>query len=286
EAIYTNLKAGDYRFRVAATTLAGVSTAEATWHFVVEPAFYETTWFLALCFALVVVSIAVGVQLRVLSVRRRLLVVSAERTRIARELHDTLLQGLVGIAFQFDGISQQLVSSPDGALKRIAALREHVQLYIKETRWAIWALRSPITAEYDLPVLLERMSTRLLSDTDVNVTFTTTGSRRTLSESMQQQILRITHEAIMNVVRHARATILTVELDYQESSLRLHISDNGVGFATSPQMNAGQERWGLLTMRERAEQIDATLNIRTDTGSGTEITLVVPFDSKTPGDVV
>jgi signal transduction histidine kinase len=221
-----------------------------------------------------------------LSARRRLLVVSAERTRIARELHDTLLQGLVGIAFQFDGISQQLASSPEMALRRMAALREHVQRYIKETRWAIWALRSPIAAELDLPVVLERMSVRLLSDTEVDLAFRTTGIRRTLSEAVQQQVLRITHEAIMNVVRHSRARTLNVQLSYEESSLRLRISDDGVGFAGSNHANASQERWGLLTMRERAEQIDATLSIRTDAGSGTEITLVVPFDSRTPDAVV
>ena len=82
---------------------------------------------------------------------------------------------------------------PEMTLKRMAALREHVQRYIKETRWAIWALRSPIAAEYELPVLLERTSARLLSDTEVDLVFRTTGVRRTLTEIVQQQILRITH---------------------------------------------------------------------------------------------
>jgi signal transduction histidine kinase len=242
----------------------------------IQPVFYKTGSFIALCTGIVVVSLGMLWRVRSGVMRRRLVIVLAERTRVARELHDTLLQGLVGIAFQFDAISQQLSSSPDLARQRLSEVRDHVQHYIKETRFAIWALRSPIFAGMQLPDVLQRMAAGLVAGKELRVRHEMSGVPRRVSSELQHQVLRIAQELLTNVVRHARATTVTMRLDYEADAIRLEILDDGGGFIDGNATENEWEGWGLRAVRERAQEINASLTIMTGIGGGTKVTLRVP----------
>ena len=123
---------------------------EAVWPFVVEPRFYQTVWFLLACVATIILAMYAAWQWRLRQVRVQFAIVHGERTRLAREIHDTLLQSLLGVALHFDVIAQKLDSSPAIAKQHLLRVRDEVEQYIREARQSIWNLRSPMLQSHDL----------------------------------------------------------------------------------------------------------------------------------------
>ena len=246
EAVYTNLPPGRYRFRVT-TRDNGGPRDEAAWDFTIRSHFYQTPAFAAISVAIVVLVITGAWRLRLLRLRKQFKIVLTERARIAREIHDTLLQGFFGVGLQIDAIGMQVQASPD-AKRRLDGVRELINKYVRETRSSIWLLRSSALENRDFPAAVHEAAEALTAGTPVQLDFRVSGRAKPLSADRQEQLLRITHEAIMNVVRHARATIVQVELHFEAEFMRIRVSDNGCGFDAERPTSAEWGKWGLVGM--------------------------------------
>jgi signal transduction histidine kinase/ligand-binding sensor domain-containing protein len=305
-AYYTAIPPGNYRFRVrAAMTEAGFTSdatsdtasyapSEAALSFVLLPHFYQTLWFRTLAVLAVAALIFLVFRRRVLRVEREFRAVMAERNRIAREIHDTLAQGYVGISLQLEILGELLRhNKPEAAAKHLALTQGLVREGLDDARQSIWALRSQDAGEKTLPIRLRRQVEQA-QDQNLNAEFNARGAYRALPPDLEQEFLRIAQEAIQNVKRHAHATRMTVILDYHEDAIVLTISDNGKGFTVessaglgAPHLrndnkpllhaaNAADGHYGLIGMQERAAILHGGIAIESAPGQGTTVRLTVP----------
>ncbi|RPI55386.1 MAG: hypothetical protein EHM55_08010 [Acidobacteria bacterium] len=275
QAFFTNVPPGSYRFVVE----AGYGTprvSRAEWLFSIRPRFYQTSWF-ALAIAL---TSGIGLwglwRLRLHQMQRRFTLVLDERARMGREIHDTLLQGLVGVAVQIKVIADQVSSSPAAARERLERVRKLVEEYIGETRQSIWDLRSPSLQGRDLAAVLRDAGEAVTADANVRFDLVVRGRPYACPPKVEEQLLRVGREALNNAVRHAHPSRVKVELIYERESVRLRVIDDGAGFnPDAPGLSTGAH-WGLMSMRERAKQINAKLHLTSTPGRGTELELIVP----------
>ncbi|MFN7914156.1 MAG: two-component regulator propeller domain-containing protein [Vicinamibacterales bacterium] len=281
EALYTNLPPRTYTFRVSVSQDDGRwSETEATYTFTLHPRFYQTWWFYVLLAATLGALTWVTWQLRVRQLRRQFALVLGERVRLSRELHDTLLQSLVGVALEFDAVSKSLETSPAAARERVIRIREQVEEYIREARRSIWSRRSPALDTGDLIDALKDGADRARAGHDVGFTFEQTGTRRRLSSNVEHQLLRIGQEAMLNAARHAQASSIRMHLHYDPDRVTLTVSDDGRGFDTARGPEGTTDHYGLTTMHERAQQAGGRLTISSTPGQGT----VVEAQIQTRGD--
>ena len=280
EANYTNLGPGPYRFRVIASNPDGFwNSAEASVGFQIDPAFWQTWWFrvgLVLACALGVVALY---RLRLHSHTSRLNLRFeerlSERTRIAQELHDTLLQGFLSASMQLHVAVDRLPSdSPSkSSLGRVVNLIEQV---VDEGRNAVRGLRSPDSVSLDLGQAFSRIQQELALEDDVGFRVIVDGQPRPLHPLLRDEVYRIGREALVNAFHHAHAKNIEIELEYAASQFRVLVRDDGRGI--DPQMvQSGREgHWGLIGMRERAERIGAKLHVWSRPTAGTEVELSGP----------
>lgn len=273
QAFFTALPPGNYRF-VLAARLNGVEQSTATLAFSVRPAFYETRWFLGLGVLLAVSGLAAGWKLRTRRLRRSFALVLEERARISRELHDTILQALAGLALQIEGMAQQQDGMPTAmGLRR---LRRQVEQHIHDTRHAILGLRSGEEAGRPLAERLKASASELVMGTGVEVAFSVEGEARGLSPQREEQVMRIAQEAIRNASRHSGAGVVLVTLAYATDGLTLTVRDEGKGFTPDEELSRRGERWGVQGMRERARKAHARFSLDSKPGFGTTVTIDVP----------
>jgi signal transduction histidine kinase len=282
EAVYTTLEPKRYRFRVMACNNEGVWNEKgATWEFSVRPAFSQTYWFLAL-------SIAAGALVLWALYKRRVRLATqliqsryeerlAERTRIARELHDTLLQSLAGASLQLSAISNIMTAAPDEARKKVDSIRQQMNAAFREARRKVWDLRSPALEGRDLPAAL-RESLEMTTGGMPGCRLTVTGEPRHFPPHVEEQLLRIGQECVANALRHAEAGKIAVELRYETEHLVLCVSDDGKGFDVDAASRL-DGHWGLRNMQERANEIGARWKIVSTPGHGTTTETVVPSAS-------
>jgi signal transduction histidine kinase/ligand-binding sensor domain-containing protein len=280
-AYYTNLGPGEYNFKVIASNNDGVwSSQPATFRFRLRPHFYRTYWFYALaavCFGLL------GWQLyalRLRQVRERYAAVLQERNRIAREIHDNLAQEILGISVQLEIVARTMASAPDAARKHLDRARALVRSSVAEARRYVWDLRSQSLDERDLPAALAEMTRRLTAEGGVQTQFSVGGTFRPLPPQVENNLLRIGQEAVGNAVRHAQAKNLSVSLDFGAREVRLEVKDDGRGFDPAAYNDGGRGgHFGLVGMRERAEQMGGTAAVNSAPGAGTEVTVRVPIEA-------
>ncbi len=285
QAFYTDLPAGKYTFRVIAANSDGVWNENAAQlDFSVAPAYYQTNWFRALCAALVLAIAWIGYQLRVRQLRREFnMAIEArvsERTRIARELHDTLLQSLQALLFQYQAARNLFAAGSERAMQVLDATLDRTEQAIAESRDAIHDIRSDNVSQNALPELLTRAGTELAgsrADQDVpTFGLTVEGERRMLTPVIHEEAYRIALELLRNAFRHAKAHRIEAEIRYDDEMLRLRIRDDGKGMDLKKLQEDTSGHWGLRGVRERAERIGAKLNVWSEAGAGTEFELTIP----------
>jgi signal transduction histidine kinase len=275
-AFYANLGAGRYQFRVEGLSTDGSWTASsALWAFSIEPAFYETPAFYGLCAGFVGVALWGLWRFRMELVRRQFAAVLAERVRMSREIHDTLLQSLVGVMLQFDGIVRSLGPDPSPLRDQITRIRHTVEAHIREARQSIRNLRSPRLERRGLAHGLIEFGTAAAGEAGVPFESNVVGTLDDLAPELQNQLLRIGQEAITNALRHAHGTRIRLELRFDPDSVTLRVSDDGCGFDVESEDRSGSH-YGVTTMRERAAQIGAGFRIVSAAGAGTMIEAIVP----------
>jgi signal transduction histidine kinase len=278
-ASYTNIPPGRYRFLVQASNADGVwNRGGAAVAFRLRPAFHRTPWF----YALAALALAAGVWLwhraRLVRLRREYLAVFAERTRVARELHDSLLQGMSGAAMQLHALRVQAGAVAPTLTGRLDAIQAGISSSLEETRRYLWELREQDGAAGDLAQALERLARRISQEGTgpVACEVRVEGAPLSLSHEVQGELFRITQEALTNAVKHGAARRVAVELAYDERRVRLTVSDDGPGFDSERALAAPEGRLGLVGMRERASRIGASLEIASAPGAGTTVLVSVP----------
>jgi len=285
EATYDNLGPGDYKFRVIAANNDGVwNETGAVLEFSVLPAWYQTFWFYSACAAALVVALWAFHQLRLRQVERQfhkaLEARVDERTRIARELHDTLLQSLHGLLFRFQGARNMLPRRPEEATEALDGAIARTEQAIAESQDAIRDLRPD--AQSDLEELMRAVGKELESSANDNPARPTfevivEGERKALSPTLQTEVYRIACEILRNAFRHAGARRIEAEIRYADEQLRVRIRDDGKGI--DPEVlkkGRRQGHWGLPGVKERAQQIGAQLDFWSEAGAGTEVQLSIP----------
>jgi signal transduction histidine kinase len=274
-AYYTNLPARRYSFRVQAANNDGVwNRTGAELSFSITPPFYERVWFYLLVAAGIAAAIYYSHYRRVRRLRAQFQAVLQERNRIAREIHDTLAQDLVGVSLQLE-TAVQMLSSDDvaGATEQINQTRVLVREGLKDARQSIWELRAN-TAEDTLPTRLSRLTERA-AGTGLSAEISISGAYRALDAKLESELLRIAQEALTNVIRHAAASAVLLKLEYSTHTVTLSIHDDGAGF--EPSVVQG-EHYGVQGMRERAAAIHAELAIESTRGQGTRVTVAAPAE--------
>jgi signal transduction histidine kinase len=274
---YANLTPGTYRFDVMAVSSDhGWSESAASLSFSIRPMFYHTRWFFAVCGATAALLGWLAWRMRIRQLRRQFAVIVAERVRMSREIHDTLLQGMVAVALQLDINSERARPSSQPLSENLVRLRKLIEGYIRETRDAIFELRAP-TPEGDLPDLIRRTGDPITAGTGLHFDVAVHGQARPLGAGVDRQLLQVAREAIANAARHARARRIHVDVTYRADAVLLRIADDGAGFDADRVAAGANRHFGLQTMRERVQQIGGTLEIRSSPGMGTYIEVAVPI---------
>jgi ligand-binding sensor domain-containing protein/signal transduction histidine kinase len=275
-AFYTNLPPGSYRFRVIAANNDGVwSPAGASFGLRLLPHFYQTWWFYS---ALTLAFLLLGYLIyrwRVLQVEAQWGAVLRERGRIAREIHDTLAQGFVGISVHLELAARLLAGPAEAVREPLDQARALARAGLEEARTSIWNLRSQPSEAEDLPSRLSRSCTRMANGSESKVYLQVKGTYRPVERKIEEELLRIGQEAVTNAVRHAAADRIEVQLIYETARVSLRVEDDGRGF--TPSANGQPGHYGIRGMRERAGEIDAALVLESTPGEGTRIRVEAPL---------
>jgi signal transduction histidine kinase/ligand-binding sensor domain-containing protein len=278
QAFYSDLAPRNYRFRVMASNNSGVwNEAGASLDFSIDPAYYQTRWFQASCVAAFLALLWGLYRLRLRQIAQgfnaRMEERVGERTRIARELHDTLLQSFQGLMLHLQVVEELL---PDGpAREKLEQSLERADQAIAEGREAVHDLRSSATTTNDLAQAVRALGNELSVEEGAAFRLVVEGSVRELHPIVRDEIYRIARESIRNAFSHARARQIEAEISYGERLLRVRIRDDGQGIAPAILEEGRPGHYGLPGMRERAGQIGAKLSIWSGVRSGTEIELSI-----------
>lgn len=285
QAFYTDVPPRRYTFRVMAANSDGVwNERAATLAFSVAPAYYQTSWFRALSGMSLVALLWGAYKARTRALHRRfemtLQARVGERTRIARELHDTLLQSFHGLLLRFQTASTLLPERPSDAKQRLDAAIAQAATAITEGRDAVQGLRSTTADASDLATSLSTLGAELATeDASPPTAFDVTveGEARALHPIARDEIYRIAAEALRNAFRHARAERIEVEIRYDDEQFRLRVRDDGQGIDPAVLAGEGKEgHFGLRGMPERAALIGGKVTVWSKVGAGTEVELHLP----------
>ena len=277
QAFYTNLAPRAYVFRVDVTSPDGAWAGRPSQVVLkVEPRFSQTIGFAVLlgCAGVGLVGVVWWFRLRV--VRSRFDSILAERARVAREIHDTLLQTLGSIAIDLEAVTHQLTAATPPVADVLRELRKRVTQCVRDARDAIEGLRSPSAKPRDLVASLIELVGSVQRASHVTCRLDLVGSPRRLGSDAEEQLLRIAHEAVGNAVRHGDAHAITIELEYQREAVLLAVTDDGSGFDTHSVAHTAPGHWGIAIMRERASTIGGSFSVTSQVGKGTQVEVVLP----------
>jgi signal transduction histidine kinase/ligand-binding sensor domain-containing protein len=287
-ATYTNLDPGKYVFRVQGSNSDGVWNEKGlSLTILITPPWWNTSWFRILCAVLVLGSLWAGYQWRLRRLRRQFEIALdarvGERTRIARELHDTLLQSFHGLLLQLEVVSQMQLDRPGEAKQRLDKTIERGARAITEGRDAVQGLRESTIQSNDLALAINALGEELAADPGNHGSpafrVAIEGEPRDLHPLLRDEIYRIAAEGLRNAFRHAHAKQIEVEIRYDDQQFRLRIRDDGKGMDEAVVSGHGSKgHYGLPGMRERAKLIGGKLEVWSEISAGTEVELTVPAD--------
>jgi signal transduction histidine kinase/ligand-binding sensor domain-containing protein len=270
-ASYSRVPPGQYRFRVRAANTDGVwNDVGAALDIRVPPRFYQTRWFRASVVVMLVL-LATGLhQLRVRRVEAQFSLVMKERSRIAREIHDSLAQGLAAIGLHLSAMQNDL--SDVGRERHVQKAQRLVEANLAEARRSVWDLHPQYLDRHDLVAGLRQMAADLGENANVRISICVSGAASPLTADVEKNVFRIAQEAVANAIRHAAARQISIEVCYDRHQMEITVADDGRGF----DLAAASDGFGLTSMRERATQIGATLRLESRPMSGTSVTVTIP----------
>jgi ligand-binding sensor domain-containing protein/signal transduction histidine kinase len=287
-AYFTNLPPGRYRFHVVARDAARPQqTSEAVIPIVWQAHFYESTWFFALLALLTGLAIWAVFRLYARQTRARYALVLAERTRLAREMHDTVIQGCVGVSTLLEAARSMPPTAKEKAAELVERAAVQVRLTVNEARDAVWDLRNSGIGQHgghadeqptDLVNTLESFARQVESNEGIPVSTEFDGPPASLGNTGDRNLLLVAREAIRNAVTHAHAAGIQLRLHFDPTEVRLEVSDDGKGFNPSASRDNGH--YGIIGMRERVEQSGGVFQMISSPGQGTRVRATLPARKK------
>ena len=271
-ASYTNLPGGHYRLIVNAYSVANPSIlSELTLDVDKDPYLWQTWWFLTLCVTVLSLIIWITHKARMHQVRLRFRAVLDERGRLAREMHDTVIQGCTSISALLEAIAstQKNTTSAQDDLLRHA--RVQVRTTINEARNTVWNLRHEDESPLNLVTSLKTIAAQTAQDDAIHVACNVEGEPVPIAGSVTRELLMVVREAVSNAVRHGMPHTITIAITFQPDRLVLYVTDDGIGF--HPTDLPAEGHYGITGMRERMKQIGGFFSLLSQPGVGTEVTL-------------
>jgi ligand-binding sensor domain-containing protein/signal transduction histidine kinase len=280
EAIYTNLDAGSYLFHVIASNSDGEwNSSEATLRFAIAPMFWQTWWFRLAALLAFAIAILAYIRLRVVRLTQRLNLRFeerlSERTRIAQELHDTLLQGFLSASMQLQ-VADDRLPADSSAKAMVGRVLELMRQVIDESRNVVRGLRSPKQNLQTLEEAFSQVRQEFPMKPETEFRIIVEGAPRALRPIIRDEVYLIGHEALSNAFRHSQASEIEVELEYAAGHLRVLVRDNGGGIDPHVLRLGRDGHYGLSGMKARSERIGGHLSVLSRAAAGTEVELVVP----------
>ncbi len=274
-AYYTNLPPGHYQFRVAAYEISNPSAPTDTAIEIIQrPHFYRTTWFLLVSLAGLLLSALAIHRYRVRQVSMRFRAVLEERNRMAREMHDTVVQDCIGLSSLLEAVSSSEFRDKRLSHELVDQAREQVRTTIDEARSAVWNLRHRETSMEDAGALIRELVAQMQSRLAQLIFCRVSGEPFPLPHRITHELVMIVREALWNAHTHASPARIEVRVTFEKDRLIIDVTDDGTGFdlaAASP-----ERHYGLTGMRERAEKLGGELRIETQAGNGTTVSLWLP----------
>jgi signal transduction histidine kinase/ligand-binding sensor domain-containing protein len=278
-AYFNRLPPAQYRFHVAAYEVNHPERlTERVTSIVLEPPFYRTWWFLAVGGLCAIAIVWTAYRLHVRNVRRRFAAVLEERSRVAREMHDTVIQGCVGVSALLEAVSSTGQSAPERSAILIERARTEIRSTVEDARAALLNLRQ--TLDGGIPEAVEKLTTRVANESGVPVEFHTNGAARSLDAEAELGLLLAVREALRNSVRHASPKRIAVSLNYTRAWLEVSVEDDGSGFRAAANVGGtGENHYGLIGIKERVERVGGRFALESALGKGTRVTLAIPARS-------
>ncbi|ANH69180.1 hypothetical protein ABE85_19315 [Mitsuaria sp. 7] len=281
QAFYTNLGPGNYTFEVQGTNEDGVwSAAPASFAIEIPPTFLQSTGFRVLCALAVLMAIALLVRMRLRQIearaRERYRARLDERTRIAQDLHDTLLQGFQGLLLRFQRVAWGIPDESPARAEMERAL-DQADAVVIEGRNRVTDLRLPPPDVGTLEQTLEALGKDLSGFHDAAFRFSVDGTPRLLDACVHAELALVGREGLFNAFQHAKATGIALTIAYTDATFTMKIADDGVGVPTATQVDGHSPgHWGLSGMRERVTRVGGSFELRSAPGAGTEVLLGIP----------
>jgi signal transduction histidine kinase/ligand-binding sensor domain-containing protein len=286
-AYYSGLAPGSYRFRVATTNGDGIwNETGVTRVFRVSPAWYQTMWFRS---GVVLIIAGLGAAAAAIlqrtshqrtqrALKREYEATLAERVRIAQDLHDTLLQGFLGVTLGLKAAEFALPAKPDVAADTIRRVQRLARESLREARERVQDMHGSNEASADLPASLEAVAKERTAGTSVEVVASIIGERRRLERRVEDAAFRIGREAVANAVAHAEAKRIEIVTEFATTVFRLEVRDNGKGFSPAEAEDARRDgHFGLTGVRERAATMGGRCEVSARPGGGTVVALELPL---------
>jgi signal transduction histidine kinase/ligand-binding sensor domain-containing protein len=277
---YNQLGHGHYRFLVRATVLG--QSSEAAFGLEVLPHFYERQYFRWICLFSGSAAIYGLYQLRLQQIRSRFSSVLEERARMAREIHDTLAQGFVGISRQLDATAKRIDGDDNIGHQHLELAQKMVRHCLTEARRSVIDLRASPLEDGDLFLALTTATREWTTGKAIPIEIDVAGTLHKLPEDVAHNMLRISQEAVANALAHGDASRIWIHLRMESGRLFLTVKDNGQGFDLGSAFTSHRGHFGLLGMRERAERLGGTLDFSSDFGQGTEVKVSIPLAAPAP----
>jgi signal transduction histidine kinase/ligand-binding sensor domain-containing protein len=276
-AYYTSLPPGRYQFRVQAFEMnMPEKVTEASLPIEWRPHLYRSAWFLGLCALLIVGGIFLVYRLQLRQVHARYEAVLEERNRIAREMHDTIIQGCAGASALLEAV---VVLEPESKGPRkdlLDSARQQIRATVDEARQAVWNLRQKGIASPEITQLLGNMAQQVGHMSRVPVRFEASGKPLPLDRTVEYVLLMVAREAVSNAVHHAQPEEVRIEVNFDKDKMRMQVVDNGRGFNLEEALASQSSHFGLVGMRERIEHLGGRFEIESAPGSGTRLCVDVP----------
>lgn len=281
EAFYTNLPPGKYKFEVAACTFGDPCKDDAaSIEFALTPLIYQRAWFWPLCAILAAALGWLAYKLHIRRLHERYDLIVSERSRIARELHDTLIQGFSGITMALQALSTR-IRTPNER-ESLQEIISDAATCLRETRQSVAGLRAVEGPESGLVNSIRRSVREITETKPIRTKLQLENFNRELPPDVEYNLLRIVREAVNNSVKHSGAGLIEVTLESSPGMLVISVHDDGSGFSDDAAAAPGPGHYGLIGMKERASQIGAELEVVTKPGSGTTISVSLPVFTAAP----
>ncbi len=276
-AYYTNLPPGMYRFVVRATDSGSPLTAsEASVILELRPWFYQTSWFYVLCGVAFLLCLYAGSRVYVSQTRSRYALLLAERTRLAREMHDTVIQGCVGVSTLLEAAGRTQLTNPAEARSLVTQAREQVRSTLEEARQAVWDLRNQAAVDSGVSSLID-LAQRLGAEKSIQVETEISGKRAAQDPELDRTLLLVGREALRNAVAHGRPSRIGVRVEFRALDVELEVKDNGVGLSPGFAASEDSGHFGILGMRERVERLGGSFSLSSGDGGGTTVSARIPI---------